>query len=84
MECEEIKKMLAMNHEMLMVLEHFQLAKLDYAKNIKIYTSIPQANVQIYIERLYSVGLIEKYSGSSVKRTQAKLKKTNEVHKHHL
>ena len=38
---KEIKKMLAMNHEMLMVLEHFQLAKLDYAKNIKIYTSIP-------------------------------------------
>ncbi len=83
MEDKEIKKMLAMNHEMLMVLEHFQLAKLDYAKNIKIYTSIPQANVQIYIERLYSVGLIEKYMGSSVKRTQAKLKKTNEVHKHH-
>ena len=59
-------------------------AKVDYAKNIKIYTSIPQANVQIYIETLYSVGLIEKYMGSSVKRTQAKLKKTNEVHKHHL
>ena len=37
-----------------------------------------------YIERLYSVGLIEKYMGSSVKRTQAKLKKTNEVHKPHL
>ncbi|WP_337859992.1 DUF2250 domain-containing protein [Ferroplasma sp.] len=83
MEEQDIKKMLAMDHEMLMVLQHFQLAKLDYAKNIKIYTSIPQANVQIYIERLYSMGLIEKYDGASVKRTQAKLKKTNEVHKHH-
>jgi predicted transcriptional regulator len=83
MEDDEIKKMLVMDHEMLMVLKHFELAKLDYAKNIKIYTSIPQAKVQIYIERLYSMGLIEKYSGSSVKRTEAKLKKTNEVHKHH-
>jgi predicted transcriptional regulator len=83
METEDIKKMLAMDHKMLMVMKHFQIAKLDYAKNIKIYTSIPQENVQIYIERLYSIGLIEKYSGSSVKRTQAKLKKTNEVHKHH-
>jgi predicted transcriptional regulator len=83
MDDSDIKKMLAMDHEMLMVLQHFQMAKLDYAKNIKIYTSIPQANVQIYIERLYSMGLIEKYDGASVKRTQAKLKKTNEVHKHH-
>jgi predicted transcriptional regulator len=83
MEDEEIKKRLAMDNQMLMVLEHFQLAKLDYAKNIKIYTSIPQANVEIYIERLFSMELIKKYSGSSVKRTQAKLKKTNEVHKHH-
>ncbi len=83
MEDGEIRKKLAMDHQMLMVLEHFQLAKLDYAKNVKIYTSIPQANVEIYIERLYSMELIAKYSGSSVKRTQAKLKKTNEVHKHH-
>ncbi|AGO61432.1 DUF2250 domain-containing protein [Ferroplasma acidarmanus] len=83
MEDAEIKKKLAMDHQMLMVLEHFQLAKLDYAKNVKIYTSIPQENVEIYIERLYSMELLEKYSGSSVKRTQAKLKKTNEVHKHH-
>ena len=70
MEDKEIKKMLAMNHEMLMVLEHFQLAKLDYAKNIKIYTSIPQANVQIYIERLYSVGLIEKYMGVDLSKAK--------------
>ena len=83
MEDAETKKKLAMDHQMLMVLEHFQLAKLDYAKNVKIYTSIPQENVEIYIERLYSMELLEKYSGSSVKRTQAKLKKTNEVHKHH-
>jgi len=83
MEDAEIKKKLVMDHQMLMVLEHFQLAKLDYAKNVKIYTSIPQENVEIYIERLYSMELLKKYSGSSVKRTQAKLKKTNEVHKHH-
>ncbi|MEM0139945.1 MAG: DUF2250 domain-containing protein [Ferroplasma sp.] len=83
MEDEEIKKCLASNNQILRVLEHFQMAKLDYAKNIKIYTSIPQDKVDIYIERLFSMGLIEKYSGSSVKRTQAKLKKTGEVHKHH-
>ncbi len=83
MEDDEIKKALIENNELLMVLSHFSLAKLDYAKNIKIYTSIPQMNVNIYIDRLYDMGLIEKYQGSSIKRTEAKLKKTNEVHKHH-
>ncbi len=83
MDDAEIKKNLAFSNELLTVLQHFQLAKLDYAKNIKIYTSIPQDKVEIYIERLFEMELIEKYSGSSVKRTQAKLKKTNEVHKHH-
>ncbi len=83
MEDNDIKKALIENNELLTVLKHFSLAKLDYAKNIKIYTSIPQMNVNIYIERLENMGLIEKYQGASIKRTEAKLKKTNEVHKHH-
>ncbi|KQB35079.1 MULTISPECIES: DUF2250 domain-containing protein [Acidiplasma] len=83
MEDDEIIKNLVFDNQLLMVLQHFNLAKLDYAKNIKIYTSIPQMNVNIYLERLENMGLIEKYSGSSIKRTEAKLKKTNEVHKHH-
>ncbi len=83
MEDSEIKKALVEDNELFTVLNHFNLAKLDYAKNIKIYTSIPQMNVNIYIDRLYNMGLIEKYQGSSVKRTEAKLKKANEVHKHH-
>ncbi len=40
------------DNELFTVLNHFNLAKLDYAKNIKIYTSIPQMNVNIYIDRL--------------------------------
>ena len=71
------------DHNMLMVLRHFHIAKVDYAKNIMRYTEIPKTRVQEYLKKLESMGLIEKYTNTSIKRTEAKLKKSAEVHKHH-
>ncbi|AAT43851.1 DUF2250 domain-containing protein [Picrophilus oshimae] len=83
MEDEEIKRRLIENNEMLTVLEHFQVAKVDYAKNIMRYTEIPKMKISHYLGILYDMGLLEKYTNTSIKRTDAKLKKSAEVHKHH-
>lgn len=65
------------------VLEHFRIAKVDYAKNITRYTEIQRDVVQECIGELRDLGFIEKYTNTSIKRTTAKLKKSAEVHKHH-
>jgi predicted transcriptional regulator len=69
--------------EMLRVLRHMHLAKVDYAKNTTRYTDIPQMRVTGYLKRLYSMKLLDIYENTSIKRTSAKLKKSAEVHKHH-
>ncbi len=83
MDDDEIKRRLIENNEMLTVLEHFQVAKVDYAKNIMRYTEIPKMKISHYLGILYDMGLLEKYTNTSIKRTDAKLKKSAEVHKHH-
>lgn len=69
--------------EMLKVLRHMHTAKVDYAKNTTRYTDIPQERVTEYLQRLRSLGLLDTYTNTSIKRTSAKLKKSAEVHKHH-
>ena len=77
------KEMLILDNTLLRVLEHFRLAKVDYAKNIMRYTEIRRPIVQSCLLVLEKNGLIEKYTNTSIKRTEAKLKKSAEVHKHH-
>ena len=74
---------LILNNSLLRVLEHFRLAKVDYAKNVTKYTEIQRDTVLSYIQELESYGFLEKYTNTSIKRTSAKLKKSAEVHKHH-
>ncbi len=69
--------------EMLRVLRHMHLAKVDYAKNTSRYTEIPLMRVTDYMKRLHSMKLLDIYENTSIKRTSAKLKKSAEVHKHH-
>lgn len=69
--------------EMLRVLRHMHLAKVDYAKNTTRYTDIPQMRVTEHLKRLHSLKLLDIYENTSIKRTAAKLKKSAEVHKHH-
>ncbi len=74
---------LILDNTLLMVLEHFRIAKVDYAKNVTKYTEIQRDIVNQCIRNLESQGFLEKYTNTSIKRTAAKLKKSPEVHKHH-
>ncbi len=65
------------------ILRHMEIAKVDYAKNIMRYTEIDKLVVAEYLKKLESLGLLEIYGNTSIKRTSAKLKKSAEVHKHH-
>ena len=60
--------------EMLRVLRHMHLAKVDYAKNTSRYTEIPLMRVTDYMKRLHSMKLLDIYENTSIKRTSAKLK----------
>lgn len=79
----QFRQKLIMDNTLLRVLEHFQLAKVDYAKNITRYTEIQRTTVLKCLDELESEGLIEKYTNTSIKKTDAKLKRSPEVHKHH-
>ncbi|MGC8609526.1 MAG: DUF2250 domain-containing protein [Thermoplasmata archaeon] len=70
-------------YDLLRVLKHFLVARVDYAKNITRYTEIPQYRVKEYLTRLKNMGYLNIYTNTSIKRTDAKLKKSPEVHKHH-
>lgn len=80
---DPITKELMLNNTLLRVLEHFRLAKVDYAKNITRYTEIQRNVVMDCLKTLENNGLIEKFTNTSIKRTEAKLKRSAEVHKHH-
>lgn len=80
---EEFRDKLIFDNILLRVLEHFRIARVDYAKNITRYTEIQRDIVQRCLDELQSEGLIEKYTNTSIKKTEAKLKKSPEVHKHH-
>ncbi len=80
---DDFSSELILNHTLLAVLEHFRLAKVDYAKNVTRYTEIQRETVLSCIHELEEHGLLEKYTNTSIKRTAAKLKKSAEVHKHH-
>lgn len=74
---------LILDHTLLRVLEHFRVARVDYARNVTRYTEIQREIVQLCLSRLQEYGFIEKYMNTSIKKTEAKLKKSQEVHKHH-
>ena len=74
---------LILDNTILRVLEHFRLARVDYAKNVAKYTEISRDLVASSIRELESHGLLERYTNTSVKKTDARLKKSAEVHKHH-
>jgi predicted transcriptional regulator len=80
---DEVLREVLKSPEMLRVLRHMHLAKVDYAKNTTRYTDIPQMRVTGYLKRLYEMKLLDIYENTSIKRTSAKLKKSAEVHKHH-
>ncbi|MHB8562171.1 MAG: DUF2250 domain-containing protein, partial [Thermoplasmataceae archaeon] len=47
---DEVLKEVLSSQEMIRVLRHMHLAKVDYAKNVTRYTSIPQIRVTEYLK----------------------------------
>ncbi|MFP3284922.1 MAG: DUF2250 domain-containing protein [Nitrososphaeria archaeon] len=68
----------------LRVLAHLRRARVDYGVSIAISTGIPLEDVLGVLDKLESMGLIRRVPGSSVKRSEAKLKLSDEVHRHHM
>ncbi|GBE53985.1 hypothetical protein BMS3Bbin15_00133 [archaeon BMS3Bbin15] len=60
------------------------MAKTDYAMSIARKLKVNTAEVSKLLRYLEEAGLIERSSGSAIKKTEAKLKLTLEVRKHHL
>ncbi|MGP6207790.1 DUF2250 domain-containing protein [Cuniculiplasma sp. SKW3] len=80
---EEILSELVEDVNNIRILRHMETAKVDYAKNIMRYTEIDKLVVFQYLKKFQEMGLLEIYGNTSIKRTDAKLKKSAEVHKHH-
>jgi predicted transcriptional regulator len=67
----------------LYILLHLKRASVDYAKMIMKITDVDLDTITNAINSLESKGLVERDSGSAIKRTRARFKKAKEVHKHH-
>ena len=67
----------------LYILLHLRMAGIDYAKSIARLPKISIEDTLAALDELEALGLIERVHGSAIKRTQAKLKLSYEVRKHH-
>ena len=67
----------------LYVLAHLRKAGVDYAKMMAKMSELPLSLIENAIKDLVDAGLVERDSGSAIKRSKARFKKAFEVHKHH-
>jgi len=67
----------------LYVLVHLKKAGVDYAKMMVKVSGLPLELIEDAVNDLLELGLIERDSGSAIKRSKARFKKAFEVHKHH-
>ncbi|AIU70668.1 hypothetical protein TEU_10170 [Thermococcus eurythermalis] len=67
----------------LYVLTHLKKAGVDYAKMMAKMGGLPLELIEDAINDLLELRLIERDSGSAIKRSRARFKKAFEVHKHH-
>ena len=65
------------------VLVHLKKAGVDYAKMMAKMSGLPLELIEDAVNDLLELGLIERDSGSAIKRSKARFKKAFEVHKHH-
>ncbi len=66
------------------ILLHLKRAGLDYGKSIARATGYPLASVLSALEELEAAGLVERAGGRVLKRSEAKMKLSPEVRKHHV
>lgn len=67
----------------LRVLMHLRRARADFGRSVAAALHMPLEAAVSTLESLESMGLVERVPGSSVKRSDAKMKLADEVHKHH-
>ncbi len=67
----------------LYVILHLKKAGVDYAKMMAKLTGLPVETINDAVFSLMEKGLLERDSGSAIKRSRARFKKAHEVHKHH-
>ena len=67
----------------LYVLAHLRKAGVDYVKMMGKMSELPLSTIEDAVRDLMEAGLVERDSGSAVKRSKARFKKAFEVHKHH-
>ncbi len=66
------------------MLLHLKRAGVDYAGSMMKLSGVPVEEVEGALGRLESLGLVQKrLGGSSIKRSEARFKLSNEVRKHH-
>ncbi len=65
------------------ILLHLKRAKVDYAKMMAKLSHVDLDLINSCIDDLIKAGLVERDSGSAIKRSKAKFKKAFEVRKHH-
>jgi predicted transcriptional regulator len=82
-ELKEYLKKVILDKRYLIVLQHLQKANVDYGKSIMLNTKIPIQEVVSILTHLEEMKLIERVQGAALKNTEAKLKLSPEVHKHH-
>ncbi len=75
--------LLLLNPLHMYILLHLRMACTDYAKSIARIVKTPVEDVVLALDRLEELGLVERVHGSALKRTEAKLKLSYEVRKHH-
>lgn len=67
----------------LYVLVHLRKAGVDYAKMMAKMSELPPPLIEDAVRELMEAGLVQRDSGSAIKRSRARFKKAFEVHKHH-
>lgn len=69
----------------LYILLHLRRANVDYAASIARMSEVPLERVLEELDRLESAGLVERrVGGTSIKRSEARFKLSDEVTKHHV
>jgi|Deesub1362B_J571_1020462.scaffolds.fasta_scaffold13240_2 predicted transcriptional regulator len=76
--------MIELSPEELYILIHLRRANADYANAIAKRLKFPRDEVMHTLRRLEEASLVERSSGSAIKKSEARFKLTLEVRKHHL
>ncbi|PMP61137.1 MAG: DUF2250 domain-containing protein [Caldisphaera sp.] len=79
-ELEKIKDISPLD---LYILFHLKRANIDYAKSIASILEMPIEPITDELDKLEKLKLIQRYQGSSIKRSDARFKLAEEVRKHH-